>query len=95
MIDATPRYLVGVDGGGTGCRAAIADLTGRLLGQGAAGPANATTDLAQTIVNVRVALDNHGVSTNDGDWQLSLIGLTLLFFSIFYFCSRSDLRTLR
>lgn len=24
-------------------------------------------------LNVRVALDNHGVSTNDGDWQLSLI----------------------
>ncbi|MEE3336680.1 MAG: sugar phosphate isomerase/epimerase [Candidatus Latescibacterota bacterium] len=23
--------------------------------------------------NVRIALDNHGVSTNDGDWQLSLI----------------------
>jgi sugar phosphate isomerase/epimerase len=25
------------------------------------------------VLNVRVALDNHGVSTNDGDWQLSLI----------------------
>ncbi|MBT4098459.1 MAG: sugar phosphate isomerase/epimerase, partial [Gemmatimonadetes bacterium] len=24
-------------------------------------------------LNVRIALDNHGVSTNDGDWQLSLI----------------------
>lgn len=23
--------------------------------------------------NVRIALDNHGLSTNDGDWQLSLI----------------------
>ena len=23
--------------------------------------------------NVRIALDNHGISTNDGDWQLSLI----------------------
>ena len=23
--------------------------------------------------NVRIALDNHGVTTNDGDWQLSLI----------------------
>lgn len=66
MTDATPRYLVGVDGGGTGCRAAIADLTGRLLGQGAAGPANATTDLAQTIVNVRVALDAAAVGLPAG-----------------------------
>ena len=24
-------------------------------------------------LDVRIALDNHGVSTNDGDWQLSLI----------------------
>ena len=24
-------------------------------------------------LNVRIALDNHGVTTNDGDWQLSLI----------------------
>ena len=23
--------------------------------------------------DVRIALDNHGISTNDGDWQLSLI----------------------
>ena len=25
------------------------------------------------VLDVRIALDNHGVSTNDGDWQLSLI----------------------
>ena len=32
------RFLVGVDGGGTGTRLRLADLEGRLLGQGAAGP---------------------------------------------------------
>jgi glucosamine kinase len=32
------RHWVGVDGGGTGTRAVIADARGRLLGQGAAGP---------------------------------------------------------
>ena len=33
-----PLFL-GIDGGGTGCRAVVADATGRVLGTGAAGPA--------------------------------------------------------
>src|SRR6266576_1820808 len=33
------RFYIGVDGGGTSCRARIEDAEGRLLGQGAAGPA--------------------------------------------------------
>ena len=32
--------FVGVDGGGTGCRARIEDSTGRVLGTGIAGPAS-------------------------------------------------------
>lgn len=49
-------YLIGVDGGGSGCRAVLADPDGQVLGKGSAGPANATTDLAQTIQNVQAAL---------------------------------------
>ncbi len=37
-------YL-GVDGGGTGCRAVIADAAGRVLGHGQAGPANIASDM--------------------------------------------------
>jgi glucosamine kinase len=33
------QFYIGVDGGGTGCRARIEDARGRVLGQGAAGPA--------------------------------------------------------
>ena len=33
-------YFLGVDGGGSGCRAVLADASGRVLGRGAAGPAN-------------------------------------------------------
>src|SRR6266849_6423037 len=33
------QFYIGVDGGGTSCRARIEDAEGRLLGQGAAGPA--------------------------------------------------------
>lgn len=38
-------YL-GIDGGGTGCRAVLADGSGHILGRGTAGPANVNTDPA-------------------------------------------------
>ena len=36
----TPLYFVGIDGGGTKCRAELYDTTGNLLGAGVAGAAN-------------------------------------------------------
>ena len=39
MTTAPRQLLVGVDGGGTGCRARIVDADGRVLGTGIAGPA--------------------------------------------------------
>ncbi len=49
--------FLGIDGGGTGCRAALADGAGRILGTGAAGPANIHTDLATARANIMAALD--------------------------------------
>jgi glucosamine kinase len=40
---AMTLYL-GVDGGGTGCRAAVADAAGRVIGRGESGSANVWTD---------------------------------------------------
>lgn len=37
--------FLGIDGGGTGCRAVLADPSGRILGHGAGGPANINTDI--------------------------------------------------
>lgn len=34
------RYLVGIDGGGTSCRARICDLDGTILGEAKTGSAN-------------------------------------------------------
>lgn len=51
MID----LLLGVDGGGTGCRARLADLAGRTLGEGAAGPANLTTGFDAALASVVTA----------------------------------------
>lgn len=38
QADGAPRFLIGVDGGGTGTRVRLTDLQGRVLGQGDAGP---------------------------------------------------------
>jgi glucosamine kinase len=47
-------YL-GVDGGGTGCRAAVADEDGRILGAGRAGPANIASDPEGALRNILAA----------------------------------------
>lgn len=46
------QLLLGVDGGGTGCRAAVADVSGRILGLGTAGPANVTSNLSLARANI-------------------------------------------
>ncbi|MFC0200820.1 BadF/BadG/BcrA/BcrD ATPase family protein [Paracoccus rhizosphaerae] len=47
-------YL-GIDGGGTGCRAAIADAHGRILGRGSGGPANINSDPQGATVSILAA----------------------------------------
>lgn len=49
------RTLIGIDGGGTGCRAAIAGLDGRVLGRGAGGSANIMTDPDGALTNILAA----------------------------------------
>ncbi len=51
------QYLVGVDGGGTGCRAAVADMSGNVVGHGKSGFANIMTDfdLARSHIMTAVA----------------------------------------
>ncbi len=50
-------YFLGVDGGGTGCRAAIVRGSGAVIGKGSGGPANATTDADRAAANVMVAVE--------------------------------------
>lgn len=57
MYDSSGQILVGVDGGGSGCRVAIANGAAVILALAKGGRANATTDLDQTIKNVTVAID--------------------------------------
>lgn len=56
MQNARPPFVIGCDGGGTGCRLVIADAKGRVLAQGNGGPANVTTDFALAVDSLRAAL---------------------------------------
>jgi glucosamine kinase len=52
------RFLIGVDGGGTSCRAAIAALDGEILGRAQTGPSNITTDLHGATRSILEAVQN-------------------------------------
>ena len=53
MSDASTLYL-GLDGGGTGCRAAL--WRGEVIGRGAAGPANVASDFEGALANLWLAI---------------------------------------
>lgn len=45
-------YFLGVDGGGTNCRARVRDADGRLIGEATGGPSNIATDFEVAIANI-------------------------------------------
>lgn len=56
-MSKTPHaFLIGVDGGGSGCRVALADARGRVLAQATGGPANIARDPSRAVANIRAAL---------------------------------------
>lgn len=74
-------FFLGIDGGGTGCRAALADAGGRVLGRGSAGPANINTDVegaaASIMEAVAQALDGSGAEPRHVIATLGLAGGTM------------------
>lgn len=60
------RFLIGVDGGGTSCRVAIAALDGQILGSAKAGSSNITTNLDGAAQSIMAAVSQ----------ALALAGLT-------------------
>ena len=61
------RFLVGVDGGGTNCRSALATVDGKIIGRGEAGSSNITTDLDGATVNILSAIRDafHAAGLNE------------------------------
>jgi glucosamine kinase len=70
------RLFLGIDGGGTGCRAAVADAEGRVLGRGEAASANIASDPEGARANIvsaaRAALDASGTGAGLGDLVATL-----------------------
>jgi glucosamine kinase len=49
------QFFLGVDGGGTGCRARLADDNGKVIGQGVSGPANLTLGIPIVLTSLMEA----------------------------------------
>lgn len=77
--DRKQPLLLGVDGGGTSCRARIADLDGTILGEGFAGSANPRTGLDSACNAIMQAtceaMDKAGLEENDFGRMYAGLGL--------------------
>ncbi|WP_064694743.1 N-acetylglucosamine kinase [Rhizobium aegyptiacum] len=73
------ELVIGIDGGGTSCRAAVADKDGNVLGRGKAGPANILSDLENSLVNIiesaRQALSDAGLGAEAVSSVVSVVGV--------------------
>jgi glucosamine kinase len=61
------QLFLGVDGGGTGCRAAVADAAGAILGRGAAASANILSDPEGARANILAAARSALAGAGAGD----------------------------
>jgi len=57
MTNMTMKYHFGIDGGGSGCRAILADESGKVLGGAISGPANIGADTENAILHIYEAAE--------------------------------------
>lgn len=69
------QLFLGIDGGGTGCRAAVADVSGLVLGRGEAGPANIASDPVGAAGNILAAAERALDAAGGGDVWAAGLGL--------------------
>ena len=62
MEQAAAPLIIGIDGGGTGCRVALCSLDGKRLATASGGAANVTSDAAGALRNLRQAIATLGLS---------------------------------
>ncbi|AHG50226.1 N-acetylglucosamine kinase (plasmid) [Rhizobium leguminosarum bv. trifolii CB782] len=72
-------YLIGIDGGGTSCRAAVAGFDGRILARAQAGPANILSDPDTALRNITdatcKAFDTAGIDTSHIAMARAVLGV--------------------
>lgn len=73
------RYLVGVDGGGTSCRARICDINGNTLGEAKTGSANILlgSSVAMASINDAIATAAEQAGLNSSHFRQMSVGLAL------------------
>ncbi len=73
------ELAIGIDGGGSSCRAAVTDATGRILGRGTAGPSNILSDIDNSLINIvasaRDALNNAGLPLETVSRVAAVVGV--------------------
>jgi glucosamine kinase len=73
------ELAIGIDGGGTSCRAAVADRNGNVIGRGKAGPANILSDLENSLLNIvesaQQALIDAGLAAEAVSSVASVVGV--------------------
>jgi glucosamine kinase len=71
-------YVIGIDGGGTSCRAALADINGTVLGRGKSGASNILTDpdtaLKHIVEAAELAFEDAGLTPALGSTS-AILGL--------------------
>jgi glucosamine kinase len=72
-LSADAPLFLGIDGGGTTCRARLADASGRVLGEGAGGPSNITTDLARAAASILDAARRAAEAAGLGEESLARV----------------------
>jgi glucosamine kinase len=74
-----PEFFIGIDGGGTSCRAAVATADGAVIGSAKVGPANILTDLDGALANIvgasKAAFANAGLDPEGYSSASTLLGL--------------------
>lgn len=69
MTTGAEHYFLGVDGGGTGCRARVEDGSGAVLGQGLSGPATTRLGIEEAWASIsrafNAALDEAGLGPDE------------------------------
>lgn len=79
MANIPFTYLVGVDGGGTSCRARICDIAGNVIGEAKTGSANILlgAEIAMASIQQAIALAAQQAQLTPADYPNMTIGLAL------------------
>lgn len=79
MIEKSSLLILGVDGGGTGCRAAVSAPGQRILGYAEGGPGNVESDFDGAITTIKTCINNAltqaGLETASPDRIVAHIGV--------------------